>query len=86
MRTIETNGTIDERGNLVVPMPADIPQGEHRVVIVIDVPKQNAPQPQSEDITAEKKWPPPGFKVFNASLVDPNNTLRREDLYDTERG
>jgi hypothetical protein len=86
MRTIETNGMVDERGNLVIPMPADIPQGEHRVVIVIDVPEQIASDPQSEIVKTEKKWPPPQFKVFNAGLVDLSHTLRREELYDTDRG
>jgi hypothetical protein len=62
-------------------MPADIPQGEHRVVIVIDVPEQNASQPQSEPVKAEKLWSPPGFKVFNFGSADPNQTFRREDLY-----
>ncbi len=86
MRTIETSGTIDEQGNLIIPMPTDIPQGEHRVVIVIDVPEKSASQPQSEDINAGKTWPPPGFKTFNFEPVDPNQTFRRVDLYDTDRG
>jgi hypothetical protein len=42
----------------------------------------NGPLPQSEDITSEKIWSPLGCIIFNASLVDPNNTLRRENLYD----
>jgi hypothetical protein len=86
MRTIETNGMVDERGNLVIPMPDDIPQGEHRVVIVIDVPEQDTSHPQSEMLETEKKWPPPQFKVFNAGMVDLSHTLRREELYDTDRG
>lgn len=86
MRTIETNGTIDERGNLIIPMPGDIPQGEHRVVIVIDVPEQISSRPHSEADKNGKKWPPPEFKVFNASMADTSLTLRREELYDTERG
>lgn len=85
MRTIETNATIDERGNLVVPMPGDIPQGEHRVVVVIDVPEQTTEPPQEEPQKL-KTWPPPGFKVFHAGLVNSHNTLRRKDLYDTDRG
>lgn len=83
MRTIETSGNIDEQGNLVIPMPKDIPQGEHRVVVVIDVPEQSVPQQQNEEKEEKIKltsWPPPGFKPLNATLADPNNTLRREDL------
>ncbi len=86
MRTIETNGMIDERGNLVIPMPDDIPRGEHRVVIVIDVPEQATFHPQSETLETENKWPPPQLKVFNAGMVDSHNTLRRKELYDTDRG
>lgn len=86
MRTIETKATVDEQGNLVIPMPATIPRGEHRVVVVIDVPEEVAPPIEPEEVKAEKKWPPPGLKVFQADLVDPNNTLRRKDLYDTDRG
>jgi hypothetical protein len=85
MRTIETNATVDEQGNLVIPMPGDIPQGEHRVVVVIDVPEEQPEQPK-EEAEKLKTWPPPGFKVFEANLVDPQNTLRRKDLYDTDRG
>lgn len=85
MRTIETNATIDEEGNLVVPMPDDIPQGEHRVVVVIDVPEQTVKPPQEEPERL-KTWPPPGFKVFDFGLKDHNPSLRREDLYDTDRG
>jgi hypothetical protein len=85
MRTIETNATVDEQGNLVIPVPGDIPQGEHRVVVVIDVPEEKPEQPK-EEAENLNTWPPPGFKVFEANLVDPQNTLRRKDLYDTDRG
>jgi hypothetical protein len=36
MRTIETQATITEDGNLIVPVPRDLLPGPHRVVVVID--------------------------------------------------
>lgn len=85
MRTIETNATVDEKGNLVVPVPSDIPQGEHRVVVVIDVPEEQ-PAQLKEDAEKLKTWPPPGFKVFKFDTPGPTPSLRRKDLYDTDRG
>lgn len=89
MRTIETNATVDEQGNMVVPVPSNIPQGEHRVVVVIDVPEEATEKPVEEPKEEPEKlktWPPPGFKVFDANLINPQNSLRRKDLYDTDRG
>ena len=76
MRTIETNAVVTEDGQLIVPMPADITPGHHRVVIVIE--EQAAP--------TTRKRPPLKLSVFPFGLTDDTFTMRREELYDTDRG
>ncbi len=77
MRTIETNALVTEDGQLIVPMPADIVPGEHRVVVVIEEQPVAAPQ---------KKRPPLKFSAYPVGLIDDTFTFRREELYDTDRG
>ncbi|MBI1294593.1 hypothetical protein GC175_06505 [bacterium] len=36
MKTITTRGTVTTEGSLIVPIPLDIPVGEHNVVVVIE--------------------------------------------------
>ena len=36
MRTIETTATVTNDGKMTVQLPPDIPEGEHRVVVVIE--------------------------------------------------
>jgi hypothetical protein len=70
MRTIEATALVGADGKLVVPVPPDIPPGEHRVVVVIEAPP--APPPKRE---------PMKFSTYDVGIVDPNFTYRREDLY-----
>lgn len=75
MRTIEIEATVTEDGNMIIPVPADIPPGQHRIVVVIEL------QPESE---TKKK---PKFLVSRSypfGFVDPNFTVRREDIYDDD--
>src|SRR5262249_54331899 len=69
MGTIETTAVVPPEHTLTVELPADIPPGPHRVVLVIEsgVPKAVFPW---------KDWKP-----HDVGLVDPNFTFRREDLY-----
>ena len=77
MRTIETNALVTEDGKLIVPMPADIAPGEHRVVIVIE---------EQPTVILEKKRVPLKFSAYPVGLIDETFTFRREELYDTDRG
>ncbi len=71
MRTIETVATVTEEGTLTVPIPADIPAGAHRVVVVIDV------------ATASLATRPPlDFPVHDSGPWPEGLSLRREDMYD----
>jgi hypothetical protein len=70
MRTIQTTAQVGEDHNLVVPLPADIPPGPHRVVVVIE-----------ETPAAPREREPMRFMTTDVGIVDPSFTYRREDLY-----
>jgi hypothetical protein len=70
MRTIETTAVVTPEHTLTVQLPADIPPGTRRVVVVVDAPPVQRPQP----FTA-------GWPKYDAALTDPLCTFRREDLY-----
>jgi hypothetical protein len=70
MRTIEATAHVGADGKLVVPVPPDIPPGEHRVVVVIEAAP--APPPRREPLR---------FSAHDLTLIDPSFTFRREDLY-----
>lgn len=76
MRTIETQVTVTPEGQLTVqiPVPADIPPGEHRAVLVID--EHVAPPP------ARAPKPPLTLKVWKWEGWPADARFRREDLYD----
>jgi hypothetical protein len=69
MRTIETTAEVTPEHTLTIQLPADIPPGPHRVVLVIESGERKVPLPW-------KDWKP-----HDVGLVDPNFTFRREDLY-----
>ncbi len=78
MKTIETIATVTEDGKITLQLPADIPAGEHQVVVIIDEkPLQELPE------TKEKR-PPLKFSAYPVGLVSENVTFRREDLYADE--
>jgi hypothetical protein len=70
MRTIETTGVVTPEHTLTIQLPADVPPGPHRVVLVIE----SGGPPKAPSLW--KDWKP-----HNVGLVDPNFTFRREDLY-----
>ena len=70
MRTIETRGTVSPDGQLSVRVPADIPPGEHQVVVVIE-----------EQTVARGNRPLPAFPVLDLGPWPGDLSLRREDLY-----
>jgi hypothetical protein len=70
MRTIEATAHVGADGKLVVPVPPDIPPGEHRVVVVIEA----AP-------AAPPKREPLRFSNYDVGIIDPTFSFRREDLY-----
>jgi hypothetical protein len=73
MITIETVAEVSKEGELLVKLPSTVPPGEHRVIIVVDAPKQ------------EKNAQPLEFSVYPVGLLS-NTTFRREDIYgDDER-
>jgi hypothetical protein len=79
MKTIETRATVTAEGKLIVPVPPDIPPGEHRVVVVIE-----------ENMVHEHSDPIEGLEASQGSLDLPIHecgpwpadlTLRRQELY-----
>lgn len=71
MRTIETTTVVTSDGKLIAQVPADIPEGEYRVVIVID-----------EQPVKKEKRPPLDFPVDNWGPWPEDLSLKREDMYD----
>ena len=70
MKTIETTAVIDDDRKLSLQLPPDVSTGEHRVLIVLE-----------ELRAARKPWTIEDWPTHDAGLVDPNFTMRREDLY-----
>lgn len=76
MKTIETIATVTADGKITLQLPADIPAGEHQVVVIIDEkPLQELPQ------TKEKRSLL-NFPVDSYGSFPENLSLRREDMYD----
>ena len=71
MRTIETTALVTNDGKVSVQVPSDIPQGEYRVVLVIE----------DRPVNKEKR-PPLDFPVMSVGAWPENLSLRREDMYD----
>ena len=71
MRTIETTALVTNDGKVSVQVPSDIPQGEYRVVLVIE----------DQPVNKEKR-PPLDFPVMSVGAWPENLSLRREDMYD----
>ena len=78
MRTIETQVTVTPDGHLTVqvPVPADIPPGEHRAVLVINEHVAAA--------SARVAKPPLKLKVWKWEAWPPDATFQREDLYEDD--
>lgn len=70
MRTIETTAVVTAEHTLTIPVPADVPPGEHRVVILI----QSAAPPRPGSMTAN--WP-----VFDLGPWPEGFTASREQIY-----
>ena len=71
MRTIETTATVTNDGKMTVQIPPDIPEGEHRVVVVIEE------QPIKKETQSLADFPVRDYGPWPANL-----SLRREDMYD----
>ncbi len=69
MKTIETVAKVDNNGILTAQVPPEIPPGEHKVVLVMEIS-----QP-------EKKRPPLDFPVHSVGPWPEGLSLRREDFY-----
>jgi hypothetical protein len=70
MRTIETTATIKPDGTIIAKGPADLPPGEHRVVIVVE-----------EHSAIRSPKAPLRFSAYSVGPTRPGHTFRREDLY-----
>jgi hypothetical protein len=70
MRTIETTILVTPDGTVTLPGPADMPPGEHRIVVIID-----------EQPVMKGKRPPLKFSAYPVGLVADDMALRREYLY-----
>ncbi|MBD2559868.1 MULTISPECIES: hypothetical protein [Nostoc] len=75
MKSIETIATVTKDGKITAQLPLDIPEGEHKVVIVIDE------KPVAEEVETEKKKAPLKFSAYPVGLVSESLTFRRENLY-----
>lgn len=72
MITIDTVAKVSGEGELLVKVPSTVPPGEHRVIIVVDAPRQKDAKPLE-------------FSVYPVGLLT-DTTFRREDIYgDDER-
>ena len=76
MKALQTTGIVTSAHQLVVDVPADVPSGSHRVVVVLD--DAVTPEPSARSWAAlalpGAQWPKGGL------------SLRREDIYaDTDR-
>ena len=69
MKTIETTTVVGEDRKLTVQLPADVEPGTHQVVVVI------------EEAATSRPLEPLQFSKHDLTLIDPNFTFRREDLY-----
>jgi hypothetical protein len=67
MVTIETVATITEEGTMTAKVPGHLPQGEHRVVIVVDeapVAQRSAKFPDMSEFRKSLGAPAPGNTVL----------------------
>jgi hypothetical protein len=77
MRTIETQVTVKQDGQLTVQIPApSIPAGKHRAVLVIDEHVAAA--------SARVPKPPLALKVWKWEAWPTDATFRREDFYEDD--
>lgn len=72
MRAVETVAAVNSDHTMTAQLPADIPPGSHRVVVVIEADTSHEPPPQH----GWANWP-----AHDVALTDPTFTFRREDLY-----
>jgi hypothetical protein len=70
MRTLETTALVTSDGKVSVQVPSDIPQGEYRVVLVIE----------DQPVNKEKR-PSLDFPVMSVGAWPENLSLRREEMY-----
>jgi hypothetical protein len=71
MKTIETTAVVGDDRKLTVQLPPDVIPGPHQIVVVVEGPVTERPQ----------TWTTHDWPVHDAALVDPNFTMRREELY-----
>jgi hypothetical protein len=71
MRTIELEATVTEDGKLIIPVPADIQPGLHKVVVVIE-----------ENTLSKKKAKALKLPSHPVGFVDPSFTASREQIYE----
>lgn len=74
-RTITAIGTVTSDGKLVIPVPADIPQGSHEVVVILEeqMPANEIADNQTRD---------EGLPVHDLGPWPEQLSLSRKDLYD----
>ena len=71
MKAIETVAVVGDDRKLTVQLPPDVVPGPHQIVVVLDGLRSELLQAWTMD-----DWP-----VHDAGLLDPNFTMRREELY-----
>jgi hypothetical protein len=67
MKTMETTIEVDAEGRAMLQLPADVPPGAHRVVVIIDEPA--------------RKLAPLTFSAHDVGPWPEGFTIRREEVY-----
>jgi hypothetical protein len=68
--TVQAIATVTPEGKVTIQLPASIPPGDHKLVLVID-----------EQPAISKKLPPLDFPVIHVNAYPVDLSLRREDMY-----
>jgi len=69
--TIEATATVTLEGKVTIQLPATVPPGNHKLVLVID----------EQPVSPEQRTPF-DFPVHDAGAWPETLSLRREDMYD----
>lgn len=70
MKTIETTAVVGDDRKVTLQLPPDVEPGPHQIVVVLAGPLR------------PPTWTMDDWPVHDATLEDPEFTMRREDMYD----
>ena len=70
MKSLECSVIVDEKREVLIQLPGDIPLGRHRLLVTVDVPKLKSCQNPLE-----------GFPTIRLGYWPEGLSLSREELY-----